>query len=106
MSLPPARDGACVLCGRRATNWHERLPRGRGGLRDGFNAVRLCGSGSTGCHGAVTTHPDWAEGLGLYIRGQMVHGAYQGPDERYRLHYNNQRWSETAGWIPAEEALT
>lgn len=85
--LPPAYMGWCVRCGTRATNWHERLPRSRGGPRDAFNAVRLCGSGTTGCHGWVTANPDAAEREGLYVRGEITRGVYRGPDPEYAEHY-------------------
>lgn len=87
MRLPPARDQLCVVCLRPATNWHERLPRGRGGPRDPFNAVPLCGSGTTGCHGYVTEHPEWARRHRLTIPGRMIDGRYQGSDPAYRHRY-------------------
>lgn len=96
MKLPPANTEPCVRCGRRGSNRHEKLARGRGGLRDVFNTVVLCGSGTTGCHGWVTGHPDDAEAEGLYVRGQMIfdrlHGrhVYVGPDLAYRAFYNRE----------------
>jgi len=86
--LGPARGQSCVRCGGQATNWHHRLSRGRGGLHDSFNLVPLCGSGSHGCHGWVTGHPDLAEAEGLYVRGQIIRGRYLGPDGTYHQHYN------------------
>lgn len=100
--LGPARDGRCLLCGRQATNWHERLPRGRGGLRDVFNSVRLCGSGTTGCHGRVTGNPEWARTLGLNVEGQMRRGVYVGADPNYRWRYNREVWWQ-GDWVEAEE---
>lgn len=51
-------DGICELCSRtRATNWHHRKGKGHGGLWAPSNGLHLCGSGTTGCHGHVTTHP-------------------------------------------------
>lgn len=98
MSLPPARTQRCAWCGGPATNWHEKLPRGRGGPRDPFNAVPLCGSGTTGCHGHVTEHPAWARDVGLTVEGRLTskHGAwvYDGPDELYRRHYEGP-WEPT-----------
>ena len=88
--LGPARDRLCVLCGVRATNWHHRLTRSRGGLDDELNLVPLCGSGTQGCHRWVTAHPDGAERLGLYVRGSMVRGVYVGPDPEYREFYNRE----------------
>ena len=86
-NLGPARDQQCALCGSRATNWHHRLNRSKGGPDDAFNLAPLCGSGTTGCHGWVTEHPREAEKVGMYIRGQMVRGVYMGPDESYRERY-------------------
>ena len=90
MKLPPANTQTCVRCGKRGSNRHEKLPRGRGGLRDEFNTVVLCGSGTTGCHGWVTEHPILAEQEGLYVRGQMVRGEYVGPDPLYQEFYNGE----------------
>lgn len=88
MRLPPANSQPCVRCGARGSNRHEKLPRGRGGPRDDFNTVVLCGSGTTGCHGWVTENPDAAEKEGLYVRGSFVRGRYIGPDGLYHQHYN------------------
>jgi len=86
--LGPARNHACALCGERASNWHEKLPRSRGGKRDSFNAVPLCGSGTTGCHGWVEANPAAAEAEGWWVRGWFLHGRYVGPDEDYQRYYN------------------
>lgn len=86
--LAPANTLPCVLCGQRGSNRHEKLPRGRGGYRDEFNTVILCGSGTTGCHGWVTGNPNEAEKIGLYVRGSMFRGKYVGPDVEYQDHYN------------------
>lgn len=86
-NLGPARDQRCARCGGRASNWHEKVSRGRGGPRDRFNAVPLCGSGTTGCHGWVTENPAAAEAIGLYVRGSFVRGRYIGPDGSYHQHY-------------------
>lgn len=94
MTLAPARDHPCLMCGRPASNWHERLPRGRGGPRDSFNAVPLCGSGTTGCHGFVTEHPAWARARRLTIPGRMIRGRYDGPDPVYRWWYG--AWAPVA----------
>lgn len=50
--------GGCELCGHRATNVHHRKPRGMGGTRQSdihalTNLLHLCGTGTTGCHGAI-----------------------------------------------------
>lgn len=52
--------GVCEICASaRAVNFHHRQARGRGkvGAWTPSNGLHLCGSGSTGCHGHVTTHP-------------------------------------------------
>lgn len=48
------------VCGDRGVDWSigHRIPRGMGGTRDPrinlpSNLLTLCGSGSTGCHGAI-----------------------------------------------------
>lgn len=50
-------------CLGRATNMHHRQREGVGPSLD-FNLIHLCGSGTTGCHGWITAHPDesWKRG--------------------------------------------
>lgn len=43
----------CAVCGRYATNTHHIVPRSLGGVSG--PTVRLCGSGTTGCHGMAET---------------------------------------------------
>ena len=76
------RDGeSCFNCGRgllwheRGTGWsmHHRRARGMGGTKETWvgqpgNALTLCGSGTTGCHGWVETHRDTAYEHGLLVR--------------------------------------
>lgn len=71
--VPGAR---CMVCGRPATNAHHEPPKGMSGVREwelltpkGPRLLRpaliaLCGSGTTGCHGArhrgeVRFYWDW-----------------------------------------------
>lgn len=73
--LVDRRDGdTCRRCG--LPTWgddfsrHHRIPRGAGGsaLVDRVsNIVKLCGSGSTGCHGWVESHRADAEILGYLL---------------------------------------
>lgn len=64
---------ACFRCGRglrwedRGMGWsmHHRRPRSMGGTKTAWvgmaaNALTLCGSGTTGCHGWVESHRDEA----------------------------------------------
>lgn len=61
--------GVCEVCSRRrATNAHHRLNRSQGGTWDPANLLHLCGSGTTGCHGFITTHPAIARDRGWTLR--------------------------------------
>jgi hypothetical protein len=101
MRLPPARDGLCVRCGRRAESWQHRVAKGRGGPTDEMNCVRLCGDGTRGCHGWAEHHPEQAQAVFLDIPGSFVRGYYTGPDPLYRSHYNGERWDDVDGWTTA-----
>jgi hypothetical protein len=94
--LGPARDHACVRCGRRAASWHHRLARGRGGPDDAYNCIPLCGSGTTGCHGWVEHNRAAAREAFLLIAGYFLRGRYVGPDDVYRWHYNGEIWDLVA----------
>jgi len=63
----------CELCGGPAGNSHHRRPRGMGGSRDPqtdlpSNGLRICGSGTTGCHGLIEQDRAWARDLGYLVR--------------------------------------
>lgn len=61
--------GHCELCSlARATNWHHRKNRSQGGGHTLANALHLCGSGTTGCHGMVTESPERAYDRGWSVR--------------------------------------
>lgn len=63
-------DGRCERCGRAAlvANHHHRLLRSRGGRDLPSNLVRLCGSGTTGCHGWVHANVAAATDAGYIVR--------------------------------------
>lgn len=71
-----ARAGQCCeLCGVYAYggSLHHRRPRGMGGSKDPVtsspaNALLLCGSGTTGCHGQVEGNRADALERGLLLR--------------------------------------
>lgn len=68
--------GSCELCAlARATNWHHRKNRSQGGQHTLSNALHLCGSGTTGCHGMVTENPSRA-----YDRGWSVRSGFDSCD--------------------------
>lgn len=65
--------GLCEACGAVGTNTHHRRPRGSGGSKDPAtnrpsNLLRLCGSGTTACHGHIEANRRWAYDLGLLVR--------------------------------------
>lgn len=74
-TLVRARDDFhCQMCGKPLWigegNTHHRLNKGRGGsavLERASVLITACGSGSHGCHGAVTENPDWARSIGWLL---------------------------------------
>ena len=61
--------GVCEICWwNRATNWHHRKNRSQLGGNELSNAMHLCGSGTTGCHGMVTENPALAYENGWSVR--------------------------------------
>jgi hypothetical protein len=70
-----ARDGhRCQMCGKSVvdipSSVHHRINRGSGGsalLERPSLLVRLCGSGTTDCHGWLTEHPDLAAKWGWQL---------------------------------------
>lgn len=68
-SLRLRSGNICELCGATtATNWHHRKNRSQLGGNELSNALHLCGSGTTGCHGQVTEHPADAYNYGWSVR--------------------------------------
>lgn len=63
-------EGRCAWCGRPwgdALNIHHRMLRSQGGLGVPENGIALCGSGTTGCHGAAHREVAWAREAGLIV---------------------------------------
>lgn len=60
-------QGLCERCGRRGDTFHHRKNRSAGGGWSLTNIVHLCGDGTRGCHGWVTTHPKLAGEEGFHI---------------------------------------
>lgn len=61
--------GRCVRCGMAGNNFHHRRSRS---VTDDCthapcNAITLCGSGTTGCHGWVHAHPFEARAMGWIV---------------------------------------
>lgn len=66
----PAR---CEKCGKAgANNAHHRVNASQRGRSILSNLLLLCGSGTTGCHGWVTNHPELARQGGWSVRSYMT----------------------------------
>lgn len=48
---------SCAACGSPAGSVHHIIPRSQGGDDVMANLVLVCGSGTTGCHGALHGNP-------------------------------------------------
>lgn len=59
--------GLCERCGGPGHSTHHLRNKGQGGPWSPSNCVRLCGSGSTLCHGWVTTNPTAAHVEGFHL---------------------------------------
>lgn len=76
------------VCFRRAGNWHHRKNGSVGGTWCPSSGLHLCGSGTTGCHGAVTdTQGNRAE----YERLGWIVPSWRDP-ARTRVWYRQERW--------------
>lgn len=59
----------CEVCGRAPmSNWHHRVNKGQGGAWTPENGLAVCGTGSMGCHGRITTSPALAYERGWSVR--------------------------------------
>jgi len=67
---------------------HHRLKRSHGGSWAPSNLLAACGSGTTGCHGWVESHPAWAMEEGLWLQG------HQDPREVSA----HMRWADQRSW--------
>jgi hypothetical protein len=98
-------QGCCERCGVwGATNAHHRLNQSQGRLHTLSNLMLLCGSGTTGCHGFVTTHPMVALSCGWTVPGGGVPGDV--PVLRFDLNAERQfdvRLDDDGGIHPVEE---
>jgi len=65
----------CVVCGRHLegirASIHHRKMRSHASPEEKHTAANLicvCGSGTTGCHGEIHSHPAWAYDMGYLVR--------------------------------------
>lgn len=65
--------GCCEVCGEPgATNAHHRINQSQGGPDTLDNLLLVCGSGTTGCHGWITTNPQEAQQMGYSVTGHRI----------------------------------
>lgn len=68
-ALKERAHDCCEMCGKYlANNAHHRKNRSQGGGDNLANLMLLCGSGTTGCHGLVTTEPLMSKRMGWTVR--------------------------------------
>lgn len=72
------REGRCRACGRRprghgldSLNRAHLVPKGQRGDDVDENIVPLCGSGTSGCHGALTSHPAGWQRVAARLRANL-----------------------------------
>jgi hypothetical protein len=105
--LVDARDECCcVRCGRSlysvlTFSRHHRRMRSHSfpGLHETSNVIDVCGSGSTGCHGFIHSHPQFA-----YSQGWLLHSWDEHPD-RIPIHTYRHGWvllDDQGNWKPYE----
>lgn len=118
VQLIVARDrGACALCGRVVTHlqrgvaWsiHHRRARGAGGtsvrwVNAASNGITLCGSGTTGCHHWVESHPREALRLGLIV---SINGRLRADEVPVTHRVLGVGFlTDDGGWVPVVEGPT
>jgi len=96
--------GLLGTCTGQAANLHHRLPRRMGGTSNpaastACNALHLCGSGTTGCHGWIEAHR--AEALG---RGWLLHAGQDPAVEPATIRGRFPVWLTEAGRYVGEAA--
>lgn len=93
--------GCCEMCGKSgANNAHHRINQSQGGPDTLSNLLLLCGSGTTGCHGWVTTHPEDARRQGLSVARSQV--PFNKQDQNCAANIPVRRWSRELGgpeWV-------
>lgn len=102
---------SCAACGAAATNGHHVLPVGRGQSGDDCVAdiVGLCGTGSTGCHGAWHGSPYIHQRPGLVPERMITErrdaewvarriGAHLLAERPDTIAYVLEKLGATAGW--------
>jgi hypothetical protein len=103
-------QGICEICWQsRGTNWHHRRSAGR--IWTPENGLHLCGSGTTGCHGWVTTHPSVSRQLGWMVSNSvapervhavlaLLHGRWMTLEPDGAAHVIPWHLRAPPGWVP------
>lgn len=96
MKLAGLADRECAACGGQAANSHHVLPKDRGGDDVRENIIGLCGSGTSGCHGAHHGSPYVVNVMQPVHRGGEDTGEIRGPvTERRDAEWVNRRIGQT-----------
>jgi hypothetical protein len=94
------REGRCRACGLATRSYLTRahlVPRGQRGDDVDENIIPLCGSGTTGCHGALTDHhkaswPSLLEGASWHQVASAVRATLRLEEEKYILDKKGAEW--------------
>lgn len=62
----------CEICGGPGHSFGHRMRRSQGGLWEPVNALRLCGDGTSGCHGLLGSYGEYAKAGGWEVSGYGV----------------------------------
>lgn len=88
----PYDPHCCAVCGSDATNLHHIVLRSQGGSNG--PVVRLCGSGTTGCHGLA--HERRLHFRVVHETDSYIHWEYLMTDRPMKFEYA----IESEGWVP------
>lgn len=78
------------FCLGRASNFQHRKNRSQGGLFLPSNGLDVCGSGTTGCHGWIHSHPKLSRDNGWMVRGS---------DDPAEVPFRHWQW----GWVRLDD---
>ena len=92
-ALHVEKMGYCYGCGADGETLHHLVGRGVGGDDVADNLIPLCGHGSVGCHGVITSHNrDGASGLTYPEVAHAVRVSLTLPEVGYVLRKKGRDW--------------
>lgn len=114
-----AKAGPCRGCGAPGETFHHLVPKGNHRGDDvAANIVPLCGHGTVGCHGVITSHNrDGASGLTYREVAHAIRASLWPAELAYVLRKKGQDWlaefypsgplskGELSSWDPSESSL-